>query len=181
VVEHNKPERERKEPEREGPYTKLIAFLTVVLVVLTYFGLAYAIHWPPFKSPNPGPSPSPSATGVPADYQGTWQGNYTAANTAYRISMTLGPGADGTQVGEFTNFNLGCQSAVYLEGGKGPIFLRLVLTSNNNLNQCASSYARATLTSSGDLDLAVGPRSYFSPTEPPYNVIPGTAVLTQTS
>jgi len=125
-----------KRPEREGPYTKLIALGTVLGLILTYLLLAYTVHWPPDNSPNPGPTssrpttptgtgpqgitpvPQP-ATGVPAAYQGTWRGNIVYGTTSDQVGMTLGGGAVGAQVGMFTNYTLGCRRSVYLEGGGG--------------------------------------------------------------
>jgi hypothetical protein len=49
--------------EGEGPYAKLTAFGTVLLVVLGYFGVAYSTHWPPFNTYNPGQTSSPPAPG----------------------------------------------------------------------------------------------------------------------
>ena len=47
---------EGKNPEREGPYTRLIAYGTLLLAVIGYLTLAYTVHWWPFSSPNPGPA-----------------------------------------------------------------------------------------------------------------------------
>jgi hypothetical protein len=203
--EGKKPEREaqeRKKPEREGPYTKLVALGTILLVVFGYVGLAYTVHWPPYSAPSPGPTNSPPTigptvadsqvaatstqppTGVPADYQGTWQGNIVqsaAVGTAtIQVSMTLGHGADDTPVGDFTDNTLDCQAVVYLEGGDGPIFLRLVVTSNT-LGECAPfAYARVTLTSSG-LYFVFEQTSEVSPTEPVSNIASGAGTLASSS
>jgi hypothetical protein len=163
-------------PEGEGPYTKLIALGTVLLVILAYLAVAYSAHWPPFGS-----SHSASlSSGVPADYQGTWQGNIVDGNTSNQVSMSLGQGADGTQVGEFSNETLACQGAVYLEGGEGPIYLRMVTTSNT-LNECVPFfYARASLTS-GELNVALQDTSEVSPDEPASHVIPLAGTLERSS
>jgi hypothetical protein len=50
-------------PKGEGPYAKLTAFGTVLLVVLGYLALAYPTHWPPFNTHNPGQTGSPPTSG----------------------------------------------------------------------------------------------------------------------
>lgn len=188
----------KKKEGREGPYTKLVALATLVLVVLAYLTVASQVHWVPFgHTPSPGPtSPSTSTSssplsigeqiatttsspaGLPAGYQGTWQGDlvYGAENIA--VSMTLGQGADGAQVGSFVNETLDCEATVYLEGGQGPVYLRLI-TTTNALNECVSlAYARATLTSSG-LDFIFEDSSEVSPSEPESNVAPASGTLGQ--
>jgi hypothetical protein len=173
----------------EGPYTKLIALGTFLLVVLSYFAVAYPAHWIPFSSdststvtalpsvsvstfPSPVPtstspslapastSPSvpstsasptlgPAETGVPLAYQGSWEGGLTYEGEANYVNMSLNQGSVGTQVGQYVNDTLHCQASVYLEGGNGPIYLRLVLTSNPE-NVCVPFvYAQANITSSG--------------------------------
>jgi hypothetical protein len=203
-----KPERgepEGRKPEREGPYTKLVALGTILLVVIGYVGLAYTVHWSPYSTSNPGSTSSPpaigptvtgsqstatgtgtqSATGIPVVYQGTWQGNIVQVNTAAgtntgQVSITLGQGADGSQVGEFTSNTPPCQASVYLEGGDGPIFLRLITTSNPT-GECAQlSYVRVTLTSSG-LYFVFEQSSEVSPNEPVANVAPGDGTLVRSS
>ena len=188
-----------KEKESEGPYTKLVALGTLLLVLLGYLALASQVRWPPFKgSPSPGPanaatssSSSPPAdvgaqlgattsspAGLPAGYQGAWQGDlvYGAENIA--VSMTLGQGADGAQVGSFVNETLECEATIYLEGGQGPIYLRLV-TTTNALGECVSlAYARVTSTSSG-LDFTFEDSSEVSPSEPTSDVAPASGTLGQ--
>lgn len=101
---------------------------------------------------------------------------YGAENIA--VSMTLGQGADGAQVGSFVNETLDCEATVYLEGGPGPVYLRLI-TTTNALNECVSlAYARATLTSSG-LDFIFEDSSVVSPSEPESNVVPASGTLGQ--
>jgi phosphate transport system substrate-binding protein len=47
----------------EGPYTKLTAIGTIVLVIFGYFGFAYTVHWWPYSPPSsPAPKSSPSST-----------------------------------------------------------------------------------------------------------------------
>jgi len=195
MVEHKESAGEKKEsagekPGREGPYTKLIAVGTVLLVVIGYITLAYTVHLWPDSSPNPAPTSSPSTEqtgtgsqpviGVPADYQGTWQGNIVYGTTSDRVSMTIGHGTVGTQVGEFTNYALGCQRLVYLEGGTGPIYLRLVATSNS-ASQCASFvYARVTKTSTG-LDIVMEDTSEVVPTDPVSNAETGAGSMAASS
>ena len=210
--EDEKPEGKNpkgKKPEGEGPYTKLIAFGTIVGVILTYLILAYTVHFWPYSSSNPQATSSPSTTApsrtaasqatppvsqpaqinptvtqsaneVPADYQGTWQGYIVDGEVSDQISMSIGQGADGAQVGEYSNETLGCQATVYLEGGEGPIYLRLVTTSNA-LNECVPfAYARASLTS-GELNLALEDTSEASPDEPASNVMPLAGTLERSS
>jgi hypothetical protein len=194
-----------KKPEGEGPYTKLIAFGTILGVALTYLILAYTVHLPPDGSSNPRPISNPTPTrssvtppqvtpthsqvtptssqaanGVPADYQGTWQGDIDYGNGIAQVSMTLGQGADGTQVGEFTLYGRDCQRSVYLEGGQGPISLRLDLTSGS-LSECAPFvYASVTSTSSG-LYVVMQDTSEVSASEPASAAETGAGTLTLSS
>ena len=184
----NKPTGRKAEPE--GPYTKLIALGTILLVVLGYVAISYPAHWVPFSpspaptiaasrprpiitSPAPAPAttppaPTPAETGIPAAYRGTWEGGIVYQGVSDEISMSLNQGPVGTQVGQFMNDTLDCQASVYLEGGNGPIYLRLILTSNPE-NVCVPFvYAQAILTSSG-LNFALEDTSQVSPSEPMSN------------
>ncbi len=114
------------------------------------------------------PAPTPAETGIPAAYQGTWEGGIVYQDVYDEVSMSLNQGPVGTQVGQFMNDTLDCQASVYLEGGNGPIYLRLILTSSPE-NVCVPfMYAQATLTSSG-LNFALEDTSQVSPSEPMSN------------
>jgi hypothetical protein len=180
VVEQKVPV--RKNSEHEGLYDKITAYGTIagVLVAvvalfasmaeaaIAYFTYAYSAHWPPFSSP-PSASPtnastvihsrataptSPSVDGVPADYQGTWEGNISGSAGPFEATMNLRQGTDGSKVGVFQNETYGCRGAIYLESGDGesgdgPISLRIVTTSNPYHDCVLLAYAQATLTSDG--------------------------------
>ena len=167
----------RKKHEHEGLYDKITAygtiagvlvavaalFVSIAVAAIAYFTLAYSAHWPPFSS-SPSASPtnastvihsrataptSPSADGVPADYQGTWEGNISGSAGPFEATMNLRQGTDGSEVGVFQNETYGCRGAIYLESGDGPISLRIVTTSNPHDDCVLLAYAQATLTSDG--------------------------------
>jgi hypothetical protein len=175
VVEQKEPV--RKELEHDGLYDKITAygtiagvlvavvalFVSIAVAAIAYFTLAYTAHWPPFSS-SPSASPagpptviparttvpaSPSADGVPADYQGTWEGNISGSAGPFEATMNLNQGTDGSKVGVFQNETYGCQGAIYLESGDGPISLRIVTTSDPYDDCVSLAYAQATLTSDG--------------------------------
>jgi hypothetical protein len=175
VVEQKEPLRERR--EHEGLYDKITAYRTIagVLVAvvallvsiavaaIAYFTLAYSAHWPPFSSssaasptraptviPSRATTPaSPSADGVPVDYQGIWEGEISGSAGPFEATMSLDQGTDGSRVGVFQNETYGCRGAIYFEGGDGPIFLRIVTTSNPYDDCVRRAYAQATLTADG--------------------------------
>jgi hypothetical protein len=64
-----------QKPEREGPYTRLNAYVAIAGVIIAYLTLAYTVHWPPFSpaTPNPRPPiPGSSPTPYPTDVQQAW-------------------------------------------------------------------------------------------------------------
>ena len=175
MVEQKKPEGKKR--EHEGLYDKITAYGTVAsllvavvglfvsigVAAITYFTLAYTAHWPPF-SPAQAASPSntsdvtsgqattassQSGNAVPADYQGSWQGEISGPGGTFGASMNLNSGTDGSQVGVFQNDTGDCQGDIYLTSGGGPLSLRIVTTSNP-FDYCVSlAFAQVTLTSGG--------------------------------
>jgi hypothetical protein len=113
------------------------------------------------------PTTSTATTGLPTGYAGTWQGSLTAANgSSVNLSMTLSQGSPGTQIGTLVDETYDCDAAVYLEGGSGPVYLRLITTSNA-LGECVSNaYAQTLLTSSGSLQFTFEQSSAVNPSEP---------------
>jgi hypothetical protein len=87
--------------------------------------------------------------GVPADYQGVWEGGISGSAGPFEATVKLGQGTDGSQVGVFQNDTYGCRGAIYLESGDGPISLRIVTTSNPHDVCVRLAYAEVTLTSDG--------------------------------
>jgi hypothetical protein len=128
----------------------LIAAVTGVWVAVNHLKSsvvsANPAHQPTFQG---SPTVAPSAGGVPVAYQGSWQGYIVYGGTSNSVNMMLGNGANGAQVGNFMNSALGCNRQVYLEGGGGPVFLRLILAPGQT-GQCVPvMYARVTLTPAG--------------------------------
>ena len=175
MVEQNKPAGKRR--EHEGLYDKITAygtlagllvavvglFVSIGVAAIAYFTLAYTAHWPPFSPTSAASSnnasnatfaqatiaSSQSADGVPADYQGNWQGEISGPGGTFEASMNLNSGNDGSQVGVFQNDTGDCQGDIYLTSGGGPLSLRIVTTSNP-FNYCVSlAFAQVTLTSGG--------------------------------
>jgi hypothetical protein len=174
VVEQKKPTAEKH--EHEGLYDKITAYGTLVslliavvglfvsigVAAIAYFTLAFTAHWPPFSSTrvaSPGNASnatfaqanaaSSQSDGVPADYQGNWQGEISGPGGTFGASMNLVSGTDGSQVGVFQNNTGDCQGDIYLTRGGGPISLRIVTTSNP-FGYCVSlAFAQARLTSGG--------------------------------
>ena len=175
MVEQKEPVRQQR--EHEGLYEKITAYgtiagvlvaivaliVSIAVAAIAYFTLAYTAHWAPFSSspaaspasapnviPSPAASPaSASADGVPADYQGIWEGEISGSAGPFEAIMNLGQGTDGSRVGVFQNETYGCRGTIYLESGDGPISLRIVTTINPDDNCVWLAYAQATLTSDG--------------------------------
>jgi hypothetical protein len=174
VVEQKKPAGEKH--EHEGLYDRITAygtlaglliavvglFVSIGVAAIAYFSLAYTAHWPPFSStPVESSSNVSNATfaqanaassqpdGVPADYQGNWQGEISGPGGTFGASMNLASGTDGSQVGVFQNNTGDCQGDIYLTSGGGPLTLRIVTTSNP-FGYCVSlAFAQVRLTSGG--------------------------------
>jgi hypothetical protein len=175
VVEQKEPASKKR--EHEGLYDKITAYGTIASVLLAivglfvsigvgaiaYFTLAYTAHWPPFSpapsaSPRSAPTPAPSqatasslpsAGGVPASYQGSWQGEIDSQAGPFEASMSLYQGTDGSQVGYFQNDTYDCRGTIYLDNGGGPLSLRIVTTSDPAGDCVSVAYAQVTTTSGG--------------------------------
>jgi hypothetical protein len=127
-------------------------------------------------------SPSSSTVTLPAAYQGNWQGtiNQPGSGTV-TVSMALGAGSAGAEVGTLVNSTLGCSASVYFEGGTGPVYLRLVTTDNVQGECVPFAYAETSLTSSGGLSFTFEQSSAVNPNEPVSNVDAGSGVLSSGS
>lgn len=123
-------------------------------------------------------SPSSSMATLPAAYQGSWQGGINDPGVGtVTVSMSLGAGSAGAEVGTFVNRTLECSASVYFEGGAGPVYLRLV-TTNNILRECVPfAYAETSVTSSGGLSFTFEQSSAVNPNEPVSTVAAGSGVL----
>jgi hypothetical protein len=76
-------------------------------------------------------SPPSSTSTLPAAYQGSWEGGINDPGVGtLTVSMALGAGSAGAEVGTFVNGTLDGSASVYYEGGSGPVYLRLVRASN---------------------------------------------------
>ena len=166
-----------KQHEHESLYDKITAYGTLAsllvavfglfvstgVAAIAYFTLAYTARWPPFSPAPAAPSSnasnatsaqastasSQSVGGVPADYQGSWQGEISGPGGTFGASMNLNSGTDGSQVGVFQNDTGDCQGDIYLTRGGGPLSVRIVTTSNP-FDYCVSlAFAQVTLTSGG--------------------------------
>ena len=136
-----------------------MAAVTIFAAAVVYFTVAHTAHWPPFgpshsQSPTVIPSrattsTASSADGVPADYQGTWEGNISGPAGLFETTINLNQGTAGAQVGVFQNESSGCRGAIYLERGGGPISLRIVTKSNPHHDCALLAYAQATRASDG--------------------------------
>jgi hypothetical protein len=147
--------KEIKRMEKDHPWLIITTIFTVMIAVLSYLLLAAAQHWLPFRD-----SASSSAAGssaVPASYQGTYSGDLGVPGYAsLSIGLTLQSGSQGADVGELTSSTAGCQVALYLDGGSGPIDLRLVVANPQGACGLLSyiKYAQVTLNSNDSVDLA---------------------------
>jgi hypothetical protein len=147
----------------------VVAIVAVVAVVAVVSALTHQ-------------SPPSSTVTLPAAYQGNWQGaiNQPGSGTV-TVSMALGPGSAGAEVGTLVNSTLGCSASVYFEGGSGPVYLRLVTTENAQGECVPFAYAETSLTSSGGLSFTFEQSSAVNPNEPVSNVDAGSGVLSSGS
>ena len=125
----------------------------------------------------------PSSTGtLPAAYQGSWQGGINDPGVGtLTVSMALGVGSAGAEVGTLVNDTLQCSASVYFEGGSGPVYLRLVTTSNVRGVCVPFAYAETSVTSSGGLSFTFEESSAVNPNEPVSDVAAGSGVLSRGS
>jgi hypothetical protein len=154
-------------PKRRLRYRVAAVVVAVVAVVAVAAALTH--H---------SPSSSSSTAALPAAYQGSWQGGINDPGVGtVTVTMSLGAGSAGAEVGTFVNNTLECSASVYFEGGSGPVYLRLV-TTNNILGECVPfAYAETSVTSSGGLSFTFEQSSAVNPNEPVSSVAAGSGVL----
>jgi hypothetical protein len=141
------------------PLAAVVLFLSVAVAAIAYFTLAHIAHWRPFGSSQSAaladspivihPLASSSAGRVPADYQGTWEGDISGPADSFEATLILTSGTAGSQVGVLQDETSGCLGAIYLESGDGPISLRIAATSNSHHGCALLARAHATRTSDG--------------------------------
>lgn len=78
----------------EGPYTKIIAIATIILVAIGYLGLAAAVRWPPFSRPSASASATPADTS-PAPITTTTKPHPSVARRQLTYLYKLAPSSGG--------------------------------------------------------------------------------------
>lgn len=154
----------------------LATILAAVVTVLATSGSS--THKPPKSSAqNLSESSAQNAAGevarVPPSYQGTWQGILSYSGSSEQISLELGPGSTGAEVGQATNTTYDCQGSVYLVSSGGQLLLHYVLTSNP-MDRCVS-YGNATATLQGPNSL-----NFAFVADPNTGIVPAAGTLTRT-
>jgi hypothetical protein len=110
-------------------------------------------------------------SGVPSSYQGTWQGaiGYPGYDS-FQVTLQLGPGSSGNQVGQYSNSTTGCVWTVYLVHGGTPLLVHMVVTTPGP--NCVSSFeANVALQSQNSVSWAII-------ADPNTGVVPRSGILT---